>query len=402
MARRKIEVTPSGISVVRDLPTMEEVVNSVPTADYEDALSNIPDIMAHWNKFKVERGGGAGLDMISGINPGKQFNLKLSKNASHPSEEVARTHQMAMSLAQGATSGVMETCASCRTPGCTAICNGSSGKMAINGGKNSAERAKQIRTQYWAEHTQYAGALAVAQSRQGAAAARSIGMIPALRGNMWQDVDWPSTTLADPWIHAMTEKAGPHRAEGIAQDYPLLTHTNYTKNTFNRNLRPGESEPDANYPDNYKITGSISEQTPVERVRAREGSGGTMHGVVWATPSQDKPSQWTMEDSSGDRETFPSFNADNMDAIMHNRAIGNVGVGLLRHKQTAGLQTLKGRANNSSMVRPLDPDAPVGSPTGIPRAYASPEIMASKLAELKTEDGPSMPVRPSRSGAFRG
>jgi hypothetical protein len=97
-----------------------------------------------------------------------------------------------------------------------------------------------------------------------------------------------------------------------------------------------------------------------------------------------------MEDKSGDRETFTSFDADNMDAIMHNKAIGNQGVGLLRHKQTRGLESLKGTMGRSSMVRPIDPDAPVGSRTGVPTVYASPELLASN---------PPAPKRSSRRGA---
>lgn len=237
-----------------------------------------------------------------------------------------------------------------------------------------------------------AGALAVIQARQGAAAARAMGMIPALRTNMWSDVDWTETNLRGPLIEDFEEIAGPKRAEGIAQDYPLLTHSNYSKATMNRVLRPGEEEPDVRYPSNYIVTASISEQTPTERVRQRLASGRTAHAVVWATPSQEKPERWVMEDRSGDREEFPMFNADNMDAVFLNRDIGNIGVGGLRHKQTAGLRGLKGTMTPHSMVRPLDPDAPVGSKTGIPVDYASPETI-EKLGIV---------TRGSRSKAFRG
>ena len=297
------------------------------------------------------------------------------------------TLQMSMALAQADSSGVIETCGKCRTPQCTAICNGSSGKMAIKGG--TAENAKQIRTQYWAEHPQYAGALAVIQSRQGAAAARSVGMIAALRTNMWQDANWAKTNLRGPWIEDMEEKAG-SRGEGVAADFPLLTHMNYTKETANQVLRPGQHEPEVGLPSNYHLTLSVSEQTPTERLRQRLASGRTAHAVVWAKPTQEKPSSWTMEDKSGDRETVNSFDADNMDAVMHNASIGNVGVGLLRQKQTRGLEELKGKMGRSSMVRPLDPDAPVGSPTGVPLVYASPELL---------ESNPPIPKRGSRRGA---
>jgi len=98
-----------------------------------------------------------------------------------------------------------------------------------------------------------------------------------------------------------------------------------------------------------------------------------------------------MEDSTGKRATFNSFDADNMDAIMHNATIGNQGVGLLRHKQTRGLESLKGTMGRSSMVRPIDPDAPVGTRTGVPKDYASPEML---------ESNPPLPKRGSRRSAF--
>lgn len=375
MARRKIEITPEGVNYSEGLPTLQNIVNSVSESDYRDAISNPLDVLEHWNRFKVERGGGRGLSMISDLDPtSKPSNLKIAKNATHPHPLVRGTWQMGMALKQAASSGIMETCGNCRTPGCTAICNADSGKMAIKGG--TPERAKQIRTEYWAEHPQMAGALAVIQARQGASAARNIGLIPALRTNMWQDVDWTETNLRGPLIEDFEEIAGPKRAAGLAADFPLLTHSNYTKKTMNRILRPGEAEPDANYPKNYITTGSISEQTPVERIRQRLGSGHMAHMVVWAGQHQEKPSEITVEDTSGDRETFPMYNADNMDAIMHNPAIGNVGIGGLRHKHTEGLHALKGTFDTTGMVRPLDPDAPVGSPTGIPTEYASPEAIA--------------------------
>lgn len=386
MARRKIEVTPSGIHIARDTPTLQEIVNSVSEADYRDAISNIADVQAHWDKFKVDQGSGEGLTMISGIHPDEKWNLKVGKNASHPNPIIRATHQMGMSLSPGESGGI-ETCSNCRTAQCTAICNAYSGKGAIPGG--SVQRAQETRTSYWREHPQFAGALAVHESARGSAMARAIGMIPALRTNMWSDVNWAKTNLRGPWIEDFEEKAG-SRAEGLAKDYPLLTHTNYTKETANRILRPGEEEPEVGLPTNYSLTMSISDQTPVQRVRQREASGRTSRAVIWATPSQEKPDKWVMEDTSGDRETFNSFDADVLDAVMHDSTIGNRGVGLLRQKQTRGLESLKGQMGRSSMVKPLDPDAPVGSRTGVPLPYASSELLKSN---------PPAPKRGSRRGA---
>lgn len=391
MARRKIEVSSEGVKYSEGLPTLQDIVNTVSESEYRDAIANPGDVIAHWNKYKVEHGAGSGLTMISDLDPtSKASNLKIAKNATHPHPLVRGTWQMGMALQQANKSGIVETCGNCRTPQCTAICNADSGHMAIKGG--TADVAKQVRTQYWVDHPQMAGALAVIQARQGSAAARMIGKIPALRTNMWSDVDWTETNLRGPLIEDFEEIAGPKRAEGLAADFPLLTHSNYSKKTMNRALRPGESEPDVNYPSNYIVTGSISEQTPIERIKQRFESGRGMHGVFWATPSQEKPNTVTIVDRNSNRADFPMYNADNMDAIMHNRAIGNVGIGGLRHKQTEGLREQKGTMDVSSMVRPLDPDAPVGHPMGIPKAYASPE--AIERLGLYT--------RPSRRKAFKG
>lgn len=404
MARRKLQVTAEGVNYEKGTPPLQDIINSVSESDYRDAIANIADVQAHWNAYKRERGGGEGLTMISGITPGKDWNTKISKNAAHPHPAVRAAHQMGMSLSPGETSGMVETCAGCRTAQCSAICNAYSGKGAIPGGP--VQRAQHIRTSYWVDHPQHAGALAVHESKQGAAMARSIGMIPILRANMWSDINIARTTLRGPWVEDFEEKAGPHRGEGLAQEYPLMTHSNYTKETSNRVLREGEKEPEEGLPSNYKLTMSISEQTPVKRVQQRYESGRTSRAVVWATPTQEKPQEWTMEDRAG-RGTFPSFDADILDAVALDKEIGNEGVGLLRQKQTAGLRTLKGQMDNTSMVRPLDPDAPVGSRTGIPKDYASPEFIeqASKVTDrARLTAGPSSVanIRPSRSKAFRG
>jgi len=193
-----------------------------------------------------------------------------------------------------------------------------------------------------------------------------------MRFNMWSDVHLPSTTLAGPFIHDLSAlgKKDPE-AIGAAKSAPMLTHSNYTKRTMNRVLRPGEKEFDADNPANYIETGSISEQTPVKRVQQRIDAGKTAQAPVYATPSQEKPSTWTMQDSHGNRGTFKSYDADESDTRFLDIDLGHGGkVGLLRHKLTPAFRESDYKSGPSSFVRPLDPDAPVGSPTGIPAQYA--------------------------------
>jgi hypothetical protein len=317
--------------------------------------------------------------MISGSQgPGPRRrawqNTKILKNLEHPDPRVRATHQMGMSLAHADTSGIFDSCSGCRTPECTTLCNAESGHAGIGSPENNAViQAQKIRSAYWAENPQYAGALAIMESRKGARLARSSGMIPVLRGNMWSDVPWHQTTMAGPWIHDFNIKGSrDNEAIGLAKAYPYLTHSNYTKQTMNRVLRPGEREFDYDVPANYRLTGSISEQTPVERVRQRVDAGKTAQAVVWAKDGQKKPKQWDMVDRHGNRQTFSTYDSDTHDVRFLDEYMGHGGkVGLLRHKITPGFRRSGYKAGPSSFIRPLNPDASIGSAEGIPTKYSN-------------------------------
>ena len=369
MAKKKIEVTPQ-------LPALQDIVNSVSESEYRSAIAQPKKVIDDWNLYKRSRGGGAGLSMISDTDPGeKSTNLKIAKNATHPDELVRSTHQMSMSLANATSSGRFEGCSGCRTPICTQLCNSKSGHYGMPGG--SAERAKQIRSGYWADNPQFAGAIAVIQSRKGARNARELGMIPALRSNMWTDVPWHKTTLAGPWIADFEGKGSTDpEAIGLAKQHPLMTHMNYTKEKMNRVLRPGEKEPEADAPSNYYLTGSISEQTPTKRVKQRHDAGLTTQAALWLGEDDPKPERWVMQDAHGNEEEFHLYDADNTDARMHDTARGFAGqTGGLRVKRTEGLKAMEGAATESGFVRPVRPDIPVGQPGGIPKKYASPDVL---------------------------
>jgi len=395
MAKKSIQVTPKP-------PALQDIVNSVSEAEYRQAIAEPRKVMADWDKFKTSRGAGAGLTMISDIDPeAKSTNLKIAKNASHPNELIRATHEMGMSLANADTSGLFEGCHGCRTPECTALCNSHSGHYGMP--KGSANKAKLVRSAYWAENPQFAGALAVLQSRRGARAAREIGMIPAMRSNMWTDVPWHKTTLAGPWIADFEGKGSTDpEATGLAKQHPLMTHSNYTKETMNRVLRPGEKEPEADAPSNYILTGSISEQTPTKRVQQRHDAGLTTQAALWLGEDDPKPERWTMRDAHGNEAEFHLYDADAYDARLHDTALGHAGqTGGLRGKRTKGLESLVGKATESSFIRPVHPDIPVGQPGGIPKKYASPDVIQrQKIRGIldSTPQGASSRVRNHMSG----
>lgn len=359
------------------LPSLTDIVNSVKESEYIQPTLTTKGRQAvrdDWNAFKVARGGGKGLTMISGIDPSDAaFNAKIAKNAKHPDPRVAAVHEMGMSLAHATTSGIFDSCAGCKTAECEKLCNAESGHAGIGPATdNVVLRAQKIRSAYWGENPQNAGALAIMQSRTGARNARAEGLVPVMRGNMWSDVPWHQTNMAGPWVHDLTisGKADPE-AIGAAKSSPMLTHSNYTKRTMNRELRPGEKEFDADNPSNYYETGSISEQTPTRRVAQRLEAGKTAQAPVWATPSQVKPDSWVMQDTHMSRQQFPSYDADSYDARYLDTSLGNAGkVGLLRFKRTPAFKATGYKAGPSSFIRPLNPDAPVGSPEGIPKEFA--------------------------------
>lgn len=373
------------------LKSLREIVNSVSEHEYRTAINNPLKVLSDWDKFKVDKGGGRFLTMITDIDPrDRASNSKIGKNRNSEHLMIRQTHQMSMALAQADSSGVFEACHGCRTKQCSLLCNARSGHMRIEHG--TAERAKKIRSMYWAENPQFAGALAVIESRKGALLAGSLGLIPIIRSNTWSDVPWYLTTLAGPWIHDFTQDNADFI--GLAAEYPMLSHSNYTKHTASRNLKPGEKEPDEAAPPNYYMTLSINENTPVARIRARIASGRTAIAVVWATPNTPLPQEWTMVDRWGKRETFPCYNANLDDARIHDAEVGRHGVGLLTKKTVNNLPLFKGMAEVSSFIRPIDPDAPVGSKFGIPKEYAKSEhIRVGTLSEEVSEQ----PVQPARS-----
>ncbi len=364
------------------LPSLTDIINSVSEAEYRSAINNRKTVMKDWNTFKTSKiipgynePGGKSLTMVSGMDPDDvAFNAKMAKNAAHPNSKINIVHQMGVSLSHAGTSGLFDACAGCKTTECEKLCNSESGRGGIHkeGMDNVTLRAQRIRSAYWAENPQFAGALTVMQARRGAANARAEGMVPAMRFNMWSDVHLPSTTLAGPFVYDL-EGLGSQdpEATGAAKHAPMLTHTNYTKRTMNRVLRPGEKEFDADNPSNYIETGSISNQTPVKRVQQRVDVGKTAQAAVYAKETQVKPSTWTMQDSQGNRGTFKSYDADQSDTRFLDETLGYGGqVGLLRHKLTPAFRESGYTSGPSSFIRPIDPDAPVGSPTGIPAQYA--------------------------------
>ena len=102
---------PIGIKVTPQLPTLQDIVNSVSESEYRSAIARPKEVMDDWDLYKKSRGGGKDLAMISDTDPtAKSTNLKIAKNASHPNELVRSTLEMGMSLSNATSSGRFEGC----------------------------------------------------------------------------------------------------------------------------------------------------------------------------------------------------------------------------------------------------------------------------------------------------
>ena len=77
--------TITGVNNMAKLPSLTDIINSVSESEYNQAMSTRNTrraVFDDWNKFKVAKGGGKGLTMVSGMDPtADAFNAKMAKNA---------------------------------------------------------------------------------------------------------------------------------------------------------------------------------------------------------------------------------------------------------------------------------------------------------------------------------
>lgn len=330
------------------LPSATDILNSVSEAEYR--TYDVSRAMAEWQSYKASHPLGGHRARNLTLTSSGEDNTKMRKNADHPNPMMRATDEIALNLSQDVSSGIVNTCAGCSTPGCRAMCNAESGKfgMPLDAATAHAARGKHLRTGFLVENPAAFGALLAHELRQRTYASRSIGRIPVARLNTWSDIPWHKTTLG-PII--MGDMSTPHRdAIGEWKNQPALYHANYTKEYT---LGDQWKSPDLVYPNNY-LGHSVSELTQVPLIKQGLDEGATFFVPVEMKPSQEKPEELTVSDRQGRAVSAPSFDADTADAIIfHGRPAA---LGVLRNKVTP---SWKGGAGNiHGFIRSLRPEGP--------------------------------------------
>lgn len=308
---------------------------------------------AQFKKFAVARGASPSLSFLTT----QSANTKTKKNATSPNPLARASLQATLALSPAGTSGVVDVCGHCSTPGCREECLSDSGHFS----QDSSQRAQRIKTEFGAEHPDMFLALMRDQQRAHAEDAWSNQFHPVFRRNTLSDIPYQDLPTAPIIIGEYEEHpSGIHIPRELAH-LPGATTSEYSK----ENMR-GVVENEKTIP--YKsvhITPSVSELTDAARIQQVLESGRNVAVPVDKNKREPNHPFLTLEDRAGNTVTAPTFDMDRDDARWADPERGHIGVlnNKLQGNFGTGAYPLNPHTNRFGFVRPNTPgtveDVPV-------------------------------------------
>ena len=381
------------------LPTYHDIIGGLDEAGLRQTIAReqaTGDVQNWWESFIKDkghpvRGTNKDLTMLTASSD----NLKLAKNQNLGNPDtVRRTQELGLSIPEHTTSGLFDACAGCSTEECRITCNGKSGHYS----QWPAERAKQTRGAAIVNNPQFAMAKVILEAKRAVNSNAYAGMHTALRMNMWNDYNYTKNKgLAPVLIGDFEEPPRNWQGDSSGALEPAIKHTNYTKETMNRVLLPGETGIDKHgYDKNYHVAYSTHNRTPARRVEQGLDLGQSLATPVWGKV-RSGTNFFAFQDKENNRVIGKSFSGDEYDDRSSDSIVqpamqsGEGAFSLLSNKSVPNMKQMEGRSTEASFIRPQDPDAPVGSKLGIPSKYASEETK-QRLGEV-TKTGKTISPR---------
>lgn len=316
------------------------VLSQVSEAD----LNAIPPARAgaQFKRFAASMGASENLKLLTGPTA----NAKVRRNATSPNPLARASLQATLSLSPSNTSGVVDTCGHCSTPGCRENCLSDSGQFS----SDQAQRAQKVRTVFAAEHPDLFLAHLRDQQRQHAEDAWANQLHPVFRRNTLSDIPWHRLPTAPTLIGEYEERpSGIHVPSELAH-LPGATTSEYSKENMRDVVDKEEEIPYKS----VKITPSVSELTTAPRIQQVLESGRNV-AVPVEKKKKDAPHPFlTVEDSQGRTVTGPTFDMDRDDARWADQEKGHMGVLTEKARGTmgSGAYALNPHTNRYGFIRP--------------------------------------------------
>jgi len=308
---------------------------------------------AQFRKFAVERGAGQNLTLFTR----QRANAKTNKNATSPNPLARASLQATIALSPAGTSGVVDVCGSCSTPGCRENCLGDSGRYS----QDVSQRAQRIKTEFAAEHPDLFQALIRDEQRAHAEEAWASGLHPVFRRNTLSDMPYEDLPTAPILIGEYEE-----HPSGIHIPRELQHLTGATTSEYSKEDMRGVVDKEKVIP--YKgvhITPSVSELTKAARVEQLLEQGRNVAMPVNKKRTEAPHPFVVFEDNEGNTVTAPTFDMDRDDARWADQEKGHIGV--LTEKEQgnfgSGAYPLNPHTNRYGFIQPHTPgraeDVPV-------------------------------------------
>lgn len=309
---------------------------------------------AQFAKFAKSRGAAETLNLLTAPSA----NRKTAKNAKSSNPMARASLQATLALAPSDTSGIVDTCGHCSTPGCRENCLSDSWQSS----GDAQQRAQRIRTEFAAEHTDWFLAHLRDQQRAHAEVAYANQLHPVIRRNTFSDIPWHRLPTSPILIGEYEERPSGIYIPKELQHLPGMTTSEYSKD----NMRGVVGDKEEKIP--YKsvhITPSVSELTTTARVQEVLESGRNVAVPVAKKPKDPIPEFMTIEDTQGNSLTAATMNMDEDDARWADRQRGRLGVLTEKKKGPfgSGAYALNPHTNRYGFIRENKPgveeDVPV-------------------------------------------
>ena len=347
------------------LPLGFEVLNQVSEAD----LNAVPPFRARsqFDKWLISRGGKAGMVWLT------KEQAKTAKNRTSPNPLARLALQATFNLKPARSSGVMDVCGACSSPGCRSNCLSDTGRFS----SAAAQNVQQKHAEFMLEDPLHALALHRDEFAQHAEDAYAAGMHPVARFNTLSDIPYHLLQSAPAIIGRYVNVPKGIERPKLLRGLPGATFMDYT----GANMRGATGKPEPALPlPNVFLHRSVKEWTTNARIKELADQRLNVALPVDLGKNDPIPSHITREDPAGGEPlTLRAYDSDRDDSRWADPEEGQFGA--LREKHAGSMQgkgvVINPHNNERGFIVPATP----GTEEMVPV---------------------SIRTRPSRSRAFRG